>query len=255
MASMEHEHKEHHTSAGSESGMGGASFLPVSILVAGVMISGSILYAMNKGGASPKAEVPTGGNPTVGQPAAVDRGTLLAVQERDVILGDPKASVTVIEYGDYQCPFCVRFFEQTEPQIIEQYVKTGKGKFIFRDLAFLGPESIEAGEAAECAKDQGKFWVFHDALYAAEGKDGQEHNGNLNRELFVKIAGDVGMNATQFGECYDANKYAQVVQDTVKAAQGSGVNATPTSFVNDQLIQGAQPFDTFKTAIDAALAK
>ncbi len=251
---MEHEHKEHHAGGGSEGSAGGANFLPISILVAGVMISGSILYAMNRGPASPKAEVPTGGAPT-GQQPAVDRGALLAIQERDVILGDPKAPVTIIEYGDYQCPFCVRFFEQTEPQIIEQYVKTGKAKFIFRDLAFLGPESVEAGEAAECAKDQGKFWVFHDALYVAEGKDGQEHNGNLNRELFMQIAGQVGMNAAQFAECYDANKYAQVVQDVVKAAQSGGVNATPTSFVNAQMIQGAQPFASFKTAIDAELAK
>jgi protein-disulfide isomerase len=251
---MEHEHKEHHSGAGAESVGGGANFLPISILVAGVMISGSILYAMNKGPASPKAEAPTGGAPTGAAPT-VDRGALLAIQERDVILGDPKAKVTIIEYGDYQCPFCVRFFEQTEQQIIEEYVKTGKAKFIFRDLAFLGPESVEAGEAAECAKDQGKFWVFHDALYTAEGKDGQEHNGNLNRELFMQIAGQVGMNTTQFGECYDTNKYAQAVQDVVKAAQSNGVNATPTSFVNDQMIQGAQPFAAFKTAIDAALAK
>lgn len=235
--------------------MGGANFLPISILVAGVMISGSILYAMNKGGLSPKAEAPAGGNPPTGQPAVVTKDALMAIQERDVILGDPKAKVTIIEYGDYQCPFCVRFFEQTEPQIIEQYVKTGKAKLIFRDLAFLGPESVEAAEAGECAKDQRKFWPFHDALYTAEGKDGQEHNGNLNRELFVKIAGEVGMNTAQFGECYDANKYAQVVQGVVKAAQGAGVNATPTSLVNGQMIQGAQPIDAFKTAIDAALAK
>ncbi|MEY4731148.1 MAG: hypothetical protein RL681_94 [Candidatus Parcubacteria bacterium] len=253
---MEHEHKEHHTNGGSESNMGNANFLPVSILIAGVMISGSILYAMNRGGFAKQAEVPSGGNPPVGgQPAPVSNDALMAIQERDVILGDPKAPVTVIEYGDYQCPFCVRFFEQTEPQIVEQYVKTGKAKFIFRDLAFLGPESVEAAEAAECAKDQGKYWVFHDALYAAESKDGQEHNGNLNRDLFVKLAGQVGMDATKLGECYDANKYADVVQAVVKAAQGGGVTATPSSLVDGQLIQGAQPIDTFKTAIDAALAK
>lgn len=113
--------------------------------------------------------------------------------ERDVILGDPNAPVTVIEYGDYQCPFCARFFTDVEPFIRDEYIKTGKVKMVFRNYAFLGPESVDAAEAAECAKDQGKFWEFHDALYEAEAEDGREHNGNLNKDLFVEISEKLGL--------------------------------------------------------------
>jgi protein-disulfide isomerase len=121
-------------------------------------------------------------------------------------------------------------------------------------MAFLGPESVEAAEASECAKDQGKFWAFHDALFVAEIADGQEHNGNLNRALFVKLAGDVGLEVGAFGKCYDDNKYADVVAQETAGARGAGVNATPTVFVGEQMIQGAQPFAVFQAAIDSALA-
>jgi protein-disulfide isomerase len=113
------------------------------------------------------------------------------VGARDVILGDTKAPVTVIEYGDYQCPFCARFFTDVEPLLREQYIKTGKVRMIFRNYPFLGNESIAAAEAAECAKDQGKFWDFHDALYTAEHQDGRENNGNLTNQAFYQLADSI----------------------------------------------------------------
>jgi protein-disulfide isomerase len=134
--------------------------------------------------ARPTAVTPKAGDPT---PPAIDAS--------DVILGDPNAPVTVIEYGDYQCPFCARFYTDIEPLIRDQYIKTGKVKMVFRNYPFLGPESTAAAEAAECAKDQGKYWEFHDALYSAEATDAQEHNGNLNRELFLSVAQDLKLNA------------------------------------------------------------
>lgn len=117
------------------------------------------------------------------------------ISSRDVVLGDPKAPVTLIEYGDYQCPFCGRFFKDTEPLIRENYIKTGKVKMVFRNFQFLGSESVSAAEAAECAKDQGKFWAYHDALYTTELNDGKENNGNLTRELFIDLAKSTGLDA------------------------------------------------------------
>jgi protein-disulfide isomerase len=114
---------------------------------------------------------------------------------RDVILGDPNAPVTFIEYGDYQCPFCARFFTDVEPLIRDQYVKTGKVKIIFRSYPFLGAESTAAAEAAECAKDQGKFWEYHDALYTAESQDGHENNGSMTRDLFLTLAQNLKLDA------------------------------------------------------------
>ena len=226
-------------------------FLPASILIAAVMISGSVLYALGGGGrtaGTPPA--PSAGDnvdPTVAQAA------LLELRPRDTILGDPNAPVTLIEYGDYQCPFCGRFFAQTEPLIKEAYVKTNKVRMIYRELAFLGPESVETAKAAECAKDQSKFWAYHDAIFTAEIKDGAENNGNLNKELFVKIATDLKMNIGDFTSCLDANKYADEVTAVTDAARAGGINATPMTFVDKELVQGAQPFAVFKAAIDKAL--
>lgn len=230
---------------------GGDRFLPISIIVAGIMISGSVLYAINR---APSSSLPKSPAPVAGPGVATDYlATISEVHDRDVILGDSKAPVTLVEYGDYQCPFCGRFFTQTEPKIRDVYIKTGKVQMIYRNLAFLGPESQEAAEAAECAKDQKKFWPYHDEIFNVEVEDGEEHNGNLNRDLFLKIARDLGMDAAAFTACYDGNKYAEKVKKETADAQAAGVNATPTNFVNGELVRGAQPFEQFKEVIDASI--
>lgn len=243
--------------AGTQSGSGAANnnFLATSILIAAVMVSGSILYSVgakpNPGG---QAQVNPGENAGEGgTPAA--QAALLEVKGRDVILGDPNAKVTIIEYGDYQCPFCARHFTQAEPLIKENYVKTGKARLIYRNLAFLGPESVEAAEAAECAKDQQKFWAFHDALYTREAKDAIEHNGNLNKELFLAVAEEVGMDSAAFTACYDANTYAAAVQQELEEARAGEITATPMFFVNSELVRGAVPYAQFEQAIERILAQ
>jgi len=122
----------------------------------------------------------------------------LALTSRDVIMGDPNAPVTVIEYGDYQCPFCERFYAQVQSVIEQQYVQTGKVKFVFRNFPFLGQESIDAGAAVECAKELGKFWEYHGALYASKTEDAQkygggENDGFLNRDMFLNLGQKVGL--------------------------------------------------------------
>ena len=234
-----------------------AYMLPGSILVAAFLISGSVLYLVgalkgntlslkdgaerNSQGALVAETVPTPEN--------------LSVTERDVVLGGPKAPVTLIEYGDYQCPFCARFFDQTERVIVSEYIEKGKVKMVFRNFQFLGPESVAAGEAAECAKEEGKFWAFHNALYEEELRDGEEHNGNLNRALFLRIAGELGLSKDIFAKCVDERKYADLIEKDYDAAQAIGVNSTPTSFVNGALVKGAQPFPVFQAAIENALAE
>jgi len=228
-------------------------FLPASILIAGVLIAGSVIYSAGRKTPNPVPQ-PTGGNnpPAV---AGADLTKALAVGNRDVILGDAKAPVTLIEYGDYQCPFCGKMFTQVEPQLREEYIKTGKVKMVYRNFQFLGTESANAGASAECAKDQGKFWAYHDALYTAEIKDGSENNGNLNKTLFVKLAGDAGLDVPAFTSCYDSGKYTAQVEKDRTAAGAIGVNSTPTSYVNGQMVQGAQPYSAFKSVIDIALQK
>ena len=222
-------------------------FLGACVLIAALLIAGSVVYALGKksGDGNVAGTTPPG--------TTVTKTPELA--SSDVILGDAKAPVTLFEFADFQCPFCARFHEQAGLQIREQYIKTGKVKMIYRDFAFLGPESLSAASAARCAADQAKFWEYHDAIFAAEIKDGQENNGNLNRDLFVKLSGGLSMNASQFASCLDSKKYDAAVLKSRDDAGLYGVNSTPTTFVNGTSIQGAQPFTVFQAAIENALKK
>ncbi len=219
--------------------------LPASILVAGGLIAGSIVYVL--GAKNVPAPTPsTGGTRTA--------ASLLKVSADDVVLGNRDAPVTIIEYGDYQCPFCGVFFRDIEPAIREKYVKTGKAQLVFRNFQFLGPESRASGEAAECARDQKQFWAYHDTLYRTEIADGHENNGNLNPALFLKIARDVGLDEKTFQSCITSGKYSAAVQQETSDGHEVGVDATPTVFVNGLLIRGLAPKDTrVVDAIEAAL--
>lgn len=219
--------------------------LPISILVAGVLVSGSIVYMVG----SKEAPRPPAGNPQVQSAAAI-----LALLPQDVPLGDAKAPVAVVEYGDYQCPFCGKFFEEIEPAIRDKYVRTGKAKLVFRNFQFLGPESQAAGVAAECAREQGQFWGYHDSLYRAEIADGHENNGNLNAALFARLAKELKLNEKDFASCVQSGKYDAVVEEETAKGREAGVDATPTVFVNGVKIRGLAPNDTRAVdAIEAAL--
>lgn len=221
--------------------------LPVSILVAGVLIAGAVLYGAGlKNQLTPPDEL---------REPEVVTGKELDLTKDDVVLGDLEAPVTLIEYSDFQCPFCGRFYSQSESKIREEYVKTGKVKFVYRHFAFLGPESLAAANAAECAKEQGKFWQYHDEILNAEILDSEENNNNLSRSLFLFLAGKVGLNEAEFSVCLDQNKYEEKVQNDYAVAQKLGVNSTPTIFVNDKKSVGALPYAQFKAAIEQELAK
>jgi protein-disulfide isomerase len=245
---MEPEIKETHTKEGSS-----AYLLPGSILIAGIMISFSIIYLVGNQKAGNLA--PKGGQVANVNDTPADVAKALQLTSQDVVLGDPKAPVTVIEYGDYQCPFCAQFFKTIEPRARDKYVKTGQVKMVFRNFQFLGPESTAAGEAALCAADQHQSWAYHDALYTAEATDAKENNGNLNRALFIKIAGDLKLDATAFASCIDSHKYREQVAADEVAAQDAGVNSTPTTFVGDKKLDGAVSFSEFSSAVEEALKK
>ena len=130
-------------------------FLPVSILVAAVMVGGAIVFAtLYKGAGAPTPTPTTGNSGNTGNVVAATSTTVSAAQAmtlgpRDAIFGNASATVTLIEYGDYQCPFCTQFFSQTQPLIVQNYINTGKVRMVFRDFAFLGPESLAAANAAQ----------------------------------------------------------------------------------------------------------
>jgi protein-disulfide isomerase len=216
-------------------------FLPISILVAAGVISGSILFASlyhpgsQAGGNNPAAGGTGAGanNPPATAETAAQINTL---GTRDAALGSPNAPVTLIEYGDYQCPFCGRYFSIIEPQIMQQYVSTGKVKMIFRNFAFLGAESTAAAEAAECAADQNKTWAYHDALYQAKvndvAKGGGENDGFFTKALFIQLAQNLHLDVPTFTDCVSNNKDGNLVAQDNQNAAAAGVNSTPTTFIN-----------------------
>lgn len=214
--------------------------LPASILVGALLIAGAVIYAT--------------GSKNIGQPAGlVEVVGQKDLADDDVILGDPDAPVTIVEFGDYQCPFCGRFFSQIEPRIREEYIKTGKAKMIYRDFAFLGPESQGAALASQCAAEQSKFWAYHDEIYKAEIADGVENNGNLSAAFLKSLASRLGLDGKQFGSCLDSQKYKKEIQKDYDDAVSAGVRGTPSSFINGKPASGLVPYETLQTLIEEAL--
>jgi protein-disulfide isomerase len=168
------------------------------------------------------------------------------------VLGDANAPVTVVEYADFQCPICKRAESSVVSRIEKDYVQQGKVKIEFRMFPFLGQESFNAAQAAEAARDQGKFWEYHDALFNAQG---QENGGNFTYETLVVLAGKVGLDVPKFEATLSANTYLAPIQSEADGARSSGVSSTPTFYIGDTKILGAQPYAQFQAAIDAALAK
>jgi hypothetical protein len=166
-------------------------------------------------------------------------------------MGDPNAPVHIIEYGDFQCPYCLRFWNETEPHLIEDYVNTGKVFFEYRSLgAFLGEESAWAAEGAYCAGDQGMFWEYHDTLFANWAG---ENAGNFSKERLIQFAKPLNLDMAQFESCLMGGKHKKTVEQDAAEAEAAGVRATPTFFINGFKVEGAQPYSVFRELIEEAL--
>lgn len=173
-------------------------------------------------------------------------------------MGDPNAPVTIIEYSDFKCHYCGRFSDETEDLIVKNYVETGKVYFIYRSMGnFLSsrsgsPESENSAAAAYCAGDQGLFWEYHDTLFANLNDEISDPFAPRRLEAFAEA---INLDMDSFNACVESGKYtAQVAQDGIDGTAG-GVTGTPAFFVNDQFISGAQPYEVFRDAIEAELAK
>lgn len=201
--------------------------------------------------------------PSQSQGSSVQTPTPAVVQENidtnAPILGDANAPVTIVEYGHFKCPFCNRFSRETEPQIAEKYIKTGKAKFVWKDFPFEGGDSALASEAAHCAQDQGKFWEFHNLLFTYIWDNYYSRNLNVEDETIFtnaklkELAGQLGLDSIKFGSCVDSGKYSKLVEDNYQEGIAKGTKSTPTFFVNGQKVVGAQPFSVFSQIIDSQL--
>jgi protein-disulfide isomerase len=164
----------------------------------------------------------------------------------DAVLGDNDAPVTIIEFSDYECPFCTRFYLNTLPQIKSEYIDTGKVKLIYRDFPLnFHANAQKAAEAAECAEEQGKYYEMHDKLFD-KGVDGGVSS-------FKQYAKEIGLNIGEFDACLDSGEMANEVQKDFQDGQKAGVRGTPTFFINGQILKGAQPFEVFREVIEGKL--
>lgn len=165
-------------------------------------------------------------------------------------LGDKNAKITIVEFADFQCPFCRNFLENTLSEVKKDYIDKGKVKFYYRNFAFLGSESTWAAEASECANEQDKFWEFHDYLFAHQQG---ENLGTFSKDNLKKFATELGFDTQKFSGCLDSEKYKTNVEKDLAEGRQAGVSGTPATFVNGMLIGGAQPYSNFKAIIDEKL--
>lgn len=229
--------------------------VPGAILLAGVLIAGAVIYSNSSTAPGSKNTV------TIGQEVDSAGGSKPEVgdlPDDDPFLGSPDAPVTLVEFSDFQCPFCRKLFREVLPQIEEKYIKTGKVRFVYRDfpLTSIHDMAQKYAEAGECADEQGKFWQMHDKIFEEQEKRG----GNTVFDYTVadvKLwAREIGLgDGVQFDQCLDSGKYQSEVEKDLADGQASGVEGTPATFVNGRLIAGAVPFAKFEAVIEEELRK
>src|SRR3990172_7456746 len=239
-------------------------FVPLSILFGGLMIAAAIIYTGGLGRLSLSADVPYGDPGTGEVEVSVDD---------DPGIGDPNAPLTMIEFSDYECPFCKSFFEQTLPQIKSAYIDTGKVRFVYRDLPlpFHEPAASKEALAANCARDQKGdegYFLYHDEIFARTTSNGE----GMKTADYAAAATKIGLDVSAFNSCLSTEKFkdevAKDLEDVTTLTQDyagafpQGIG-TPTFIIGKsdssgtftgQVVCGAQPFVSFQQIIDALLA-
>lgn len=164
------------------------------------------------------------------------------------ILGSEKAKVTMVEYSDFQCPLCKKYFDESYATILKDYVNTGKVKYVFKHFPLnIHPQAPAAALATECALEQNKFWEMHDLIF--QNQDSWSGKAN-HLDTFKQLAAQLDLDATKFGQCLDQKKFQGNVDADYQEALSKGVRGTPTFYINDQLMVGAQETEKFTELLD-----
>lgn len=162
-------------------------------------------------------------------------------------LGKENAPVKIIEFSDFQCPFCGRHYSQSHSQLVKEYVDTGKAVFYYKHFPLsFHPEAYPAALAYECAGEQDKNWEMHDKIF--------ENQDAMSEASYKQWANDLGLNTAKFNECFDSDKYKEKIDADFNEGQELGVSGTPSFFINGVKVVGAQPYSAFKQVIDAELS-
>jgi len=196
--------------------------------------------------------------PAAGAAAADQAVNAVLSVDGEPFKGEKNAKLTLVEFSEFQCPFCGRHVRDTYPQLEKEYIQTGKVKYVFRDLPLesIHKNAFKASEAAHCAGEQGKFWEMHDRLFA--------NQNSLEPAMLTAHAQAIGVDSKKFQACLDAGKYAADIRKDIADANRLGITGTPTTVIgmtqpNDpkikvlRVIRGAQGYNAFKAAFDELL--
>lgn len=221
-----------------------------SVLVALAFVVGILTGYLVWGRTSDQAQAITANQPSV-------QGPVIATQPPQFTrydvpsdgfpsIGPQDAPIVIVEFSDFQCPFCKRFYDETYQQLLAAY--PGKLRFVYRHLPLtsIHPEAFPSAEASMCANEQNAFPEYHDKLF--------ENQDRLGRELYTQIASDLNLDTVTFEDCLNTEKYKDLVQQDSDFALNLGVQSTPTFFINGLALVGAQPLEAFKQVIDKELA-
>jgi len=175
----------------------------------------------------------------------------LAISSQNPILGSKSAPFTIYEFGDFQCPSCDYWFKTQEPIVVQNLVDTGKANLVWRDFIIYNSDSRVAANAAYAAGEQGKFWEFHDLLYASQGR---VNSGWVTQQLMVSYAQQLGLNVTRFTQSMNSGQFNSLIDSNIQSGQEVGIQGTPTFFVVGPtghyiMIAGPQPETVFQQAI------
>ncbi len=209
----------------------------------------------------PSAAAPSnaGTQPSTTGSAGTGSGTTtFSLPSFETPLGSSSAKINIVEFGDYQCPYCDDYFNRTEPLIKQDYVDTGKAKYYFLDFAFLGADSNTLAEGSWCANDQGKYWEYNTYMYANQGREDSGWGTPAKVEAMVKNIS--GINVQTFDSCLNSGKYQSRVQQNTQTGGNSGVSGTPAFLIGNnnigyQLLVGDQPYSAFQQVINSQLQK
>ncbi len=224
------------------------SGLVMAIVFASVVLAGSLVFLGKQIGEDPMMAEARG---SIHSPTELAGDTLAALADDDAVKGNPNAPVTIVEFSDFECPYCQAFYQNTLPRIQQKYINSGLVKLVYRDYPLSGHAGAEpAAIAAECAREQGgddMYYNYHDAIF--------DKGGSMTGELLRSFAAGLNLDLGAFDACVGSGKYTAEVQADLQQAYAIGVRGTPAFVINGQGISGNRPYETFEYAIDAALEK
>ncbi len=221
----------------------GVVILLIAVYVAGASGNGGLSFG--SGTKNPTVNNPTAPAPTAPAGPTADASKMKKVGNDDHIRGNKNAKITLVEYSDFECPFCSQFAPTME-QVLAEYPNDVRLVYRHFPLSFH-PQAQKAAEASECAAEQGKFWEMHDKLFDLNIAK------NMSVDSFKTAAADLGLNTGNFNTCLDSGKMASKVQEDYSDGLAAGINGTPGTFINEEFVAGALPFAQIKSIIDGQL--